>query len=306
LHLQLHLLWSGWSQLRLWQSEVNEMTVKVEVIEGGIPHNKILVAGLIGSLVLIYLTWLNVLIGTPWFSFFGGLGAVVAIIWGSHTIKTLCSYGIGTGVPSAGMVSLGSGIIAMMFATRYGALTPIVALVIAAIIGIILGYLANNVLNMRIPVMIKSLTELTIVGALALLGFSAMLTGNFTFLGLTTGSVTFLGISLPSYVASYIGGALIATMFMLSAIAIQHPFNATLGPGWKQDRMLMLAAEAGFLSMLVGGVISLALISTGPAILTIIISLIGWWYTYNRYVMLSKRDAASWLDSKQIPEMEGQ
>jgi tetrahydromethanopterin S-methyltransferase subunit C len=68
----------------------------------------------------------------------------------------------------------------------------------------------------------------------------------------------------------------------------------------------MLAAEAGFLSMLAGGVISLALISTGPAILTIIISLIGWWYTYNRYVMLSKRDAASWLDSKQIPEMEGQ
>lgn len=282
------------------------MTVKVEVIEGGIPHNRILVAGLIVSLVLIYLTWLNVLIGTPWFSFFGGLGAIAAIVWGSHTIKTLCSYGIGTGVPSAGMIALGSGVVAMLMATRYGALTPIVALIIAAIIGVIIGYLANNVLAMHIPVMIKSLTELTVVGALTLLGFSAMLTGNFTFLGLTTGTLTFLGIALPSYVASYIGGALIATIFLLLAIAIQHPFNATLGPGWTQDRMLMLAWEVGFLSMLAGGIISLALISLGPAVLTIIIALIGWWYTYNRYVMLSKRDAASWLDSKPIPEVEGQ
>ena len=29
------------------------------------------------------------------FSFFGGLAAVAAIIWGSNTIKTLCSYGSG-------------------------------------------------------------------------------------------------------------------------------------------------------------------------------------------------------------------
>ena len=278
------------------------MTVKVEVIEGGIPHNKIMAAGLIVSLVCIYLTWLNVLTGTPWFAFFGGLGAVAAIAWGSHTIKTLCSYGIGTGVPSAGMIALGSGVVAMLLATRYGVATPIVAVVVAAIIGAILGYLSNNVLAMHIPVMIKSLTELAIVGALTLLGFTAMMTGNFTFSALATGQVMFLGFALPSYVSSYLGGALIATVFMLAAIAIQHPFNACLGPNWKQDRMLMLSYEVGFLSMLAAAIMSLALISIGAALLSIIVALIGWWYTYNQYLVLSKRDAAAWLDAKPFPE----
>lgn len=282
------------------------MTVKVEVIEGGVPHNNILAIGLITSLICVYLTWLNVLTGLSWFAFFGGLGAIAAIVWGSHTIKTLCSYGIGTGVPSAGMIALGSGVIAMLLATRYGAAAPIVAVVVAAVIGAILGYLSNNVLGMHIPVMIKSLTELAMVGALTLLGFTAMTTGSFTFSALSTGQVLFLGFALPSYTASYLGGALIATIFMLAAIAIQHPFNACLGPSWKQDRMLMLAAEVGFLSMIAVAIMSLALISLGPALLSIIIALIGWWYTYNQYIVLSKRDAAAWLDAKPFPEAEGQ
>ena len=135
------------------------MTVKVEKIEGGIPHNTIMVAGLIASVILIYLTYANVLTGTAYFSFFGGLATVAALVWGSHTIKHLCSYGIGTGVPSAGMIAFGSGVIAMLFATKYGVAAPIVVIIVAAILGAIFGYLANNVLSMRIPVMIISLIE---------------------------------------------------------------------------------------------------------------------------------------------------
>ena len=55
------------------------MTVKVEKIEGGIPHNTIMVAGLIASVILIYLTYANVLTGTAYFSFFGGLATVAAL-----------------------------------------------------------------------------------------------------------------------------------------------------------------------------------------------------------------------------------
>ncbi|MGB8820803.1 MAG: tetrahydromethanopterin S-methyltransferase subunit C, partial [Methanoregula sp.] len=217
------------------------MTVKVEVIEGGIPHTKILIAGLICTIVCLYLSYLNVATGTEMFSFFGGLAVIAALIWGSHTIKVLCSYGIGTGVPSAGMIAFGSGVIAMLLATKFGIAAPIVALVLAAIIGLVLGYLSNDVLNMKIPVMIQSLTELAVVGALTLMGFAVLITGSFTFTGLTTGSVTLFGaLSMPSYQVSFIGGWLTAVAFLLGAIAIQHPFNACLGPGWKQDRMLML------------------------------------------------------------------
>ena len=114
-----------------------------------------------------------------------------------------------------------------------------------------------------------------------------------------------MGLSLPSYTVSLIGGGLIIVVFFLGAIAIQHPFNACLGPGWKQDRMLMLTAECGFLSMIVAAFMSFALISTGSAMISLLVAILGWAYTYNQYICLSKRDAAAWLDAKPIPEMEG-
>ena len=281
------------------------MSIKVEVIEGGVPHNKIMIAGVVSTLVCLYLTYLNVLTGTEMFSFFGGLAVVAALIWGSHTIKVLCSYGIGTGVPSAGMIAFGSGVIAMLLATRFNILAPIVALILAAIIGFILGYVSNNILNMKIPAMVQALTEMAVVGALTLMGFAALMTGGFTFAGLTTGTVTVLGQVLLTQQQSFMGGCLIAVAFLLGAIAIQHPFNACLGPGWKQDRMLMLTAECGFLSMLVAAIMSFALISAGSALISLVIAIIGWGYTYCQYMILSKRDAAAWLDSKPIPEVEG-
>ncbi len=281
------------------------MTVKIEVIAGGIPHTNIMVGGIIASLVCLYLSYLNVVTNTEMFSFFGGLAVVAALIWGSNTIKVLCSYGIGTGVPSAGMIAFGSGVIGMLLATKFGIAAPIVALVLATVIGLILGYLSNEVLNMKIPAMVQSLTELAVVGAFTLMGFAVLMTGGFTFETLTAGSVTFLGMSLPSYQVSFIGGCLIATAFMLGALAVQHPFNACLGPGWTQDRMLMLAAECGFLSMFVAAVMSFALITTGSALISLVVALVGWGYTYMKYIGLSKRDAASWLDAKPIPEVEG-
>ena len=281
------------------------MSVKIEVIAGGVPHDKIMIAGLVSTLVCIYLTYLNALTNTQMFSFFGGLAVVAALIWGSHTIKVLCSYGIGTGVPSAGMIAFGSGTIAMLLATKYGMLAPIVALILAAIIGLILGYVSNNILNMKIPAMVQALTEMAVVGALTVMGFAAMITGGFTFTGLTTSTASFLGFPITSYANSFLGGGLIAVAFLLGAIAIQHPFNACLGPGWKQDRMLMLTAECGFLSMIVAAVMSFALISAGSAIISLIIAIIGWVYTYGKYFEMSKRDAAAWLDSKPIPDTEG-
>jgi tetrahydromethanopterin S-methyltransferase subunit C len=279
------------------------MSVKIEVIEGGIPHNNILAAGLVSTLVCLYLTYLNVLTNTELYSFFGGLAVVAALIWGSHTIKVLCSYGIGTGVPSAGMIAFGSGVIAMLLATKFNVYAPIVALVLASVIGFILGYVSNNILNMKIPAMVQALTELAVVGALSLMGFAALMTGGFTFTGLTSGSVSVMGMTLATYQLSFMVGGL-AVAFLLGALAIQHPFNATLGPGWKQDRMLMLAAECGFLSMIVAAVMSFALISAGSAFIALFVAIIGWIYTYSQYMNMSKRDAASWLDAKPIPEVE--
>jgi len=283
------------------------MTVKVEKIEGGTPHNTLMWAGLIASLVCIYLgAGLNLAFSAYTFSFFGGLAAVAAIVWGSNTIKTLCSYGIGTGVPSVGMISLGSGVIAMLIATRFNWwLAPIVLVIVAVIIGAIIGYMANDVIMMKIPVMRRSMTEVAVIGALMLMGFAQMATSTYSLVGLASTSSTLLGVTTSGFGGSFIGASIIAVAFILGAIAVQHPFNATLGPSWKQDRMLMLAAECGFLSMIPVAFMSIAYLSLPAVIVSIVVSLAGWYYTYNQYLCLSQRDAAAWLDAKPIREPEG-
>jgi len=52
-------------------------------------------------------------------------------------------------------------------------------------------------------------------------------------------------------------------------------------------------------------VMSFAFISAGSAILSLVVAFVGWFYTFSQYIMLSKRDAAYWLDSKPIKEPEG-
>ena len=283
------------------------MTVKVEKIEGGIPHDKIMVAGLLAALVCLYLgAGLNTYFGVYSLSFFGGLAAVAAIVWGSNTIKTLCSYGIGTGVPSVGMISLGSGVIAMLIATRFPWYwAPIVLVIVAVIIGGIIGYIANDVIMMKIPVMRRSMTEVAVVGGLMLMGLALMTTGTYQLIGLSSTKTTLLGLTTSSYAGSFIGASVIAVAFILGAIAVQHPFNACLGPSWTQDRMLMLAAECGFLTMIPVALMSVAFISTPAVIISLVVSVVGWFYTYTQYLALSKRDAAFWLDAKPIKEPEG-
>lgn len=274
------------------------MAIEVEVGEGAIPHNRLLVYGLVGSLILIYLTYLNEVTGTEYFAFFGGLASVVALIWGADTIKYLCGYGLGTGVPSAGMIALGSGVIAALFGATTGIFAPIVAVIVGAIIGAVSGIMANHVIRMDIPIMVVSLTELAVVGAIMVLGLISMLGGTFDFLGLIASEIA-LG------QASIIGGGLVAMIFMLAAIAIQHAFNASLGPGEVQDRTLMLAAECGFLSMIPVAVMSFAFISFVPALISLVIAIIGWLYTYVEHIKLAKRDAYAWLDAQPIPDNEG-
>ena len=271
------------------------MSVKVEASHGGIPHGKIAAAGIIIALVSLYIAALgHEVLGFDYFAFFGGIAAIGALIWGNSAIKRLCSYGIGAGVPSAGMLAFGSGLFGLFLGTIIGGLVsvwiiPVAVLVIALITGLILGWIANTVLNMKIPVMIQSLAELAAVGALTVLGLRTVAVGC---LGVGAGEFTFVSVGF------------IAVAFMLGAIALQHPFNACLGPGETQDRTNMLVIECGFLSMIIMAVISFVAVSAVAGWISLIIAVIGWAVSYKKYIALSKRDAAAWLDAKPFVDAE--
>jgi len=67
----------------------------------------------------------------------------------------------------------------------------------------------------------------------------------------------------------------------------------------------MLAAECGFLSMIPVAIMSFAFIAFIPALISLVVSIVGWIYTYAQYIVLSKRDAYAWLDAQPILEPKG-
>lgn len=281
------------------------MSVKVEASAGGVPHNTVMIIGALIALVSLYIGIAgNYLLGVDFFAVFGGIAVIGALVWGNSTIKKLCSYGIGTGVPSAGMLAFGAGTAAFIAASAIIAnvciwLVPVLIIVLALILGLIFGWIANSVENMKIPVMTRSIAELSIVGAIALGGFALLATGGIDFFAIA--SAGFLGLDVSS---SFLGAGIIAVGFMLGALALQHPFNACLGPGEKQDRTNMLALECGFLSMIVMAVISFVFVSVIAGWISLIVAVLGWIITYAKYVKLSKRDAAAWLDAKPFEDKE--
>ena len=110
---------------------------------------------------------------SPLFSFFGGIGAICAAIWGADAVRRVASYGLGTGVPSIGLLALGVGVVAALFGLSVGGiLGPIVAFIVACIIGAVIGVLANRVIGMAIPVMEQTMTEIAGSGALLIIGLS--------------------------------------------------------------------------------------------------------------------------------------
>lgn len=126
-----------------------------------IPPNTLLAFGVVGGLAGIYLAYFLRDMNSI-FVFFAALGAVCAAVWGADVVRRVASYGLGTGVPSIGMLALGMGIIAVLFGLSLGlgAAGPIVAFIISCVIGAIIGIISVKVVGMTIPIMVSATTEI--------------------------------------------------------------------------------------------------------------------------------------------------
>jgi tetrahydromethanopterin S-methyltransferase subunit C len=255
---------------------------------GGIPQNKLIALGALGGLAGAYGGhFLSV--ASPAFAFIGALGAICAIVWGSAAVRRVASYGLGTGVPSIGMMALGMGVVASMFGLAVGGIAgPIVAFITAAIIGLVIGVLANKVLGMGIPIMEQSMTEIAGAGALTIIGLSVAMTGTFMF---------------DAVLETVVATGYIAVIFIAGGMAILHPFNANLGPDETQDRTLMTAVEKGAIAMVVAGIV--ATVADGAsAVPSILIGVFIWYIAFSKYVKLVNRDAYKVLGTGLLPTEE--
>ena len=264
---------------------------------GGAPSafdpKKLRMYGLVGSVVGIYLgAILNSALDTNVFSFIGAVAAIFAVVMGANAVRRVCAYGIGTGVPSIGMLALGMGIIAVMFglsmAETLGSLLlgPIIILIYAGVFGYVIGVIANKVIKFNIPVMEEGNADLSMAGAMALLGWSFAISG-------TLGYVDILNdVLMTGY---------IAIIFIAGGLAILHPFNANLGPDEKQDRTLVNAIMVSGIAMITTGIAALLTQGLAAGLLQLVIGFAIWFYFFKMYYRLVKRDASAVVGTGLLP-----
>lgn len=250
-----------------------------------VPPNTLALLGVIGGLVGIYIS--------PYFPTAGALGAMCAVIWGADAVRRVAKYGLGTGVPSIGQLALGMGIIAAMFSlalTRSVTLAgPILALITASIIGLIIGWIAQNVIKMKIPVMIRGMTEIAAAGVLIILGYSAAVAGNYVFAGI---------------IPKVFDNGVILAIFWVGTLAMAHPFNACLGPDERQKRLLYLAVSTGAITTTLMGIAAIMTLGVS-GVYTIIVGIILWLIFYKKFWDEVYKDAAVVLGTGILPKTEG-
>lgn len=255
--------------------------------KGGYSPQKIMAIGIIGGFLGIYLGHF----APPAYSFFGGLGAICATVWGADAVRRVASYGLGTGIPSIGMLALGMGIIAALFGLSIGGalIGPIIAFIVAAIIGGVIGALANRVIGMGIPIMEQAMVEIAGAGTLVILGLSVVIAGSLDF---------------ASVVQNVVATGYIALIFIIGGMGILHPFNASLGPDEHQDRTLMLAVEKGAIALIITGFASSLHEGLMSAGLNMLVGIIIWYYAFTKHYELIKRDAYAVVGTGLLPSSE--
>ncbi|NLU03861.1 MAG: tetrahydromethanopterin S-methyltransferase subunit C, partial [Methanothermobacter sp.] len=162
-----------------------------------IPESRLMALGIIGGLAGIYASTVNPIIGPV----LASLGAVCAIVWGADAIRRVASYGLGTGVPSIGYMSVSIGIVGVVAGlasafTLPAIASPVVGLILAMILGIVVAVLGKKIVKMKIPILEKCTAEISGAAALSVLGFSAAIAGSYTMPAILTSVITtgFIGL----------------------------------------------------------------------------------------------------------------
>ncbi|MFA4934989.1 MAG: tetrahydromethanopterin S-methyltransferase subunit C, partial [Candidatus Methanoperedens sp.] len=166
---------------------------------------------------------------------------------------------------------------------------PILALITASIIGFIIGWFAQNVIKMKIPVMIRCMTEIAAAGALIIIGFSASVAGDYDFVG--------------SFIPKVFDNGVMLAVFWVGAVAILHPFNACLGPDERQKRLLYLAGSTGAITMAIIGIAALMTLGAS-GIVTLLLGIVLWLIFYKKFWDEVYNDAAAVVGTGLIPKTE--
>ncbi len=199
-----------------------------------------LIAGIVAAIVVVFT-------GLP--AVIKGIALILAFLWGMDSVRKTSKYGLGTGVPSIGVLATGFGVVGALVGlalAKYGSIEGVaypavlVGVILMGVIGLVAGILSNHekVIAMKIPKLERAMMELGMAGTLIILLECSIVTGSLNF---------------NAVVNQVLNTGLIALMFIFTCFGLLHPYNACLGPDENRERTRMCSVEiVGLLCALLG------------------------------------------------------
>ena len=255
-----------------------------------------LIAGILAALITIFT-------GLP--AVIKAVGLILAVLWGCDSVRKTSKYGLGTGVPSIGVMAVGYGIVGALMGlavAEYGSNARIgfypsvlVGVLVMGGIGLVSGYFGNNekFIAMKIPRLERAMGELGMAGTLAMLLQFSIVTGSLSF---------------PAVVEQVMGTGVIALMFILTCMGFFHPYNACLGPDERRERTRMVSIEiSGLISIIIGFV--MLVLGTSPwglwdPIVLIVFGVIVWFVFYRRFIRACMKECYATVGTGLIRTIE--
>ena len=238
---------------------------------------------IIGALIAIFP-------GLP--AFIKGIGMMIVFAWGADSVRKTARYGLGTGVPSIGVLAVGFGIVggitgiavaSMRFGTlevggveiAFGVLAGVALL---ALLGFVSGNLANGdkFIDMKIPGLERGMTELGIAGTLAVLIETSILAGTY---------------HITKVLPNVVNNGLIAAIFILSAFGMLQPYNTCLGADERRGRTLLMSIEIGGIASIILGIAATLTLSAVEGVPLIVLGAVVWVAYYRAYMKACMEEA---------------
>ena len=276
------------------EKKVEEKKVKVSFKFPPAETGLALIAGIFTVLITIFAALPAVI---------KGLGMLLAIVWSADSIRKTSKYGLGTGVPSIGVLAVGYGVVGALMGLAFakygnvGQFYPgvLVGAVFMGVTGLVSGYFSNSgkYIAMKIPRLERAMGELGISGTLA----------NLLMYSIVTGSLNF-----RSVVTQVMDTGVIGFMFIFAIQAMAHPYNACLGPDERRERTLMVPAElSGLLCVILGS--AMIVLGTSPwglwdPVLLIVFGLIVWAVFYTRFIKACMKECYATVGTGLIKTIE--
>lgn len=245
----------------------------------------------LGIFALIIGVLIAIFPGLP--AFIKGIGIMIVFAWGADSVRKTARYGLGTGVPSIGVLALGFGIIGgitgiAVASTSFGTFTVVGGVEIAfgvlagvallALLGFVSGNLANGdkFINMKIPGLERGMTELGIAGTLAVLIEVSIVAGTYD----------------PAKVLpNVINNGLIAAIFIISAFGMLQPYNTCLGADERRARTLLMSIEIGGIASIILGIATTLTLSAVQGVPLIVLGAVVWVVFYRAYMKACMEEA---------------